>query len=113
MVDDPCDGDNVVGVDPHVVHDPNSHAFKWVPYRNDRKSTLAFNIVSCSRSSASARLAGQVGLGSSATFRDRFMRLVGTSPHAYRCAFRASTSITGQPRRRPADAADPEPARAR
>ncbi|MFB9909437.1 GlxA family transcriptional regulator [Allokutzneria oryzae] len=34
------------------------------------------------------RIAAQVGFGSPTTFRDRFKRLVGTSPHAYRRAFR-------------------------
>jgi transcriptional regulator GlxA family with amidase domain len=35
------------------------------------------------------RIAGQVGFGSATTFRERFRRLVGTSPNAYRRAFRA------------------------
>jgi transcriptional regulator GlxA family with amidase domain len=34
------------------------------------------------------RIAGEVGFGSTATFRDRFHRLVGTSPQSYRRAFR-------------------------
>ncbi len=34
------------------------------------------------------RIAGQVGFGSPTAFRDRFKRVVGTSPHAYRIAFR-------------------------
>jgi transcriptional regulator GlxA family with amidase domain len=34
------------------------------------------------------RIAGQVGFGSPTAFRDRFKRVVGTSPHAYRAAFR-------------------------
>ncbi|MCP3803953.1 helix-turn-helix domain-containing protein [Allokutzneria sp. A3M-2-11 16] len=34
------------------------------------------------------RIAAEVGFGSTTTFRDRFKRLVGTSPHAYRRAFR-------------------------
>lgn len=34
------------------------------------------------------RIAAQVGFGASSTFRDRFKRVVGTSPHAYRRAFR-------------------------
>ncbi|WP_188196321.1 GlxA family transcriptional regulator [Nonomuraea sp. SYSU D8015] len=34
------------------------------------------------------RIAGQVGFGSSSTFRDRFRRIVGTNPHTYRAAFR-------------------------
>jgi transcriptional regulator GlxA family with amidase domain len=33
------------------------------------------------------RIASQVGFGSMTTFRDRFRRLTGTSPHAYRRAF--------------------------
>jgi transcriptional regulator GlxA family with amidase domain len=33
------------------------------------------------------RIAGQVGFGSATAFRDRFKRLIGTSPHAYRRAF--------------------------
>jgi transcriptional regulator GlxA family with amidase domain len=33
------------------------------------------------------RIAVQVGFGSPTAFRDRFKRLVGTSPHAYRHAF--------------------------
>ncbi len=37
-------------------------------------------------------IAGQVGFGSANTFRDRFRRLVGTSPHAYRRAFKGSSS---------------------
>jgi transcriptional regulator GlxA family with amidase domain len=35
------------------------------------------------------RIAAHAGFGSTATFRDRFHRLVGTSPQAYRRAFRA------------------------
>src|SRR5262249_52710936 len=35
------------------------------------------------------RIAGKVGFGSTTTFRDRFHRLVGTSPQSYRRAFRA------------------------
>ncbi|MGK8523702.1 GlxA family transcriptional regulator [Nocardia asteroides] len=34
------------------------------------------------------RIAGQVGFGSPTAFRDRFKRVVGTSPHSYRAAFR-------------------------
>ena len=34
------------------------------------------------------RIAAEVGFGSSATFRDRFRRVVGTSPQAYRRVFR-------------------------
>lgn len=35
------------------------------------------------------RIAGQVGFGSPTAFRDRFKRVVGTSPHNYRAAFHA------------------------
>jgi transcriptional regulator GlxA family with amidase domain len=38
------------------------------------------------------RIAGQVGFGSATTFRDRFKRLVGTSPAAYRRAFQGSSA---------------------
>jgi transcriptional regulator GlxA family with amidase domain len=36
------------------------------------------------------RIAGQVGFGSPTAFRERFKRVVGTSPNAYRAAFQAS-----------------------
>ena len=36
------------------------------------------------------RIAAQAGFGSTATFRDRFHGMVGTSPRAYRRAFRAA-----------------------
>lgn len=36
------------------------------------------------------RIGGQVGFGSPTAFRDSFRRIVGTSPHAYRQAFRSS-----------------------
>ncbi|WP_067462495.1 GlxA family transcriptional regulator [Nocardia amamiensis] len=36
------------------------------------------------------RIAGQVGFGSPTAFRDRFKRVVGTSPHSYRAAFNGS-----------------------
>ncbi|WP_069166671.1 GlxA family transcriptional regulator [Nocardia altamirensis] len=36
------------------------------------------------------RIAGQVGFGSPTAFRDRFKRVVGTSPHSYRTAFHGS-----------------------
>ncbi|MBF6163372.1 helix-turn-helix domain-containing protein [Streptomyces gardneri] len=36
------------------------------------------------------RIAGQVGFGSPTAFRDRFKRVVGTSPHSYRAAFHGS-----------------------
>jgi transcriptional regulator GlxA family with amidase domain len=35
------------------------------------------------------RIGAQVGFGSATAFRDRFKRIVGTSPHAYRHAFRS------------------------
>lgn len=35
------------------------------------------------------RIAGQVGFGSPTAFRERFKRVVGTSPHAYRSAFQS------------------------
>jgi transcriptional regulator GlxA family with amidase domain len=35
------------------------------------------------------RIAGEAGFGSPAAFRERFKRVVGTSPHAYRASFRA------------------------
>jgi transcriptional regulator GlxA family with amidase domain len=35
------------------------------------------------------RIGGQVGFGSPTAFRDRFKRIVGTSPHAYRHTFRS------------------------
>jgi transcriptional regulator GlxA family with amidase domain len=40
------------------------------------------------------RIASQVGIGSPTAFRDRFKRIVGTSPHAYRSAFQARSSRT-------------------
>jgi transcriptional regulator GlxA family with amidase domain len=36
------------------------------------------------------RIVSQVGIGSPTAFRDRFKRIVGTSPHAYRAAFQAT-----------------------
>ncbi|PQP26609.1 GlxA family transcriptional regulator [Rhodococcus opacus] len=38
------------------------------------------------------RIAAQVGFGSPTAFRDRFKRVVGTSPHSYRAAFRGSSA---------------------
>lgn len=38
------------------------------------------------------RIASQVGFGSPTAFRDRFRRVVGTSPHAYRAAFQRLTT---------------------
>jgi transcriptional regulator GlxA family with amidase domain len=38
------------------------------------------------------RIATQVGFGSPTAFRDRFKRVVGTSPHAYRTAFQDNTN---------------------
>jgi len=35
------------------------------------------------------RIAGEVGFGSPTAFRERFKRVVGTSPHAYRAAFQS------------------------
>ncbi|MFJ6673481.1 GlxA family transcriptional regulator [Actinosynnema sp. NPDC091369] len=40
------------------------------------------------------RIAAQVGFGSPTAFRDRFKRVVGTTPHAYRSAFRAPAQST-------------------
>ncbi|MFF7328548.1 helix-turn-helix domain-containing protein [Streptomyces sp. NPDC008150] len=40
------------------------------------------------------RIAAQTGFGSPTAFRDRFRRVVGTSPQAYRRAFRASASAS-------------------
>ena len=40
------------------------------------------------------RIAHQVGFGSPTSFRDQFRRLFGTSPHAYRRAFRGSDQGT-------------------
>jgi transcriptional regulator GlxA family with amidase domain len=37
------------------------------------------------------RIASQVGFSSPTAFRDRFKRIVGTNPHAYRAAFHPST----------------------
>jgi transcriptional regulator GlxA family with amidase domain len=37
------------------------------------------------------RIASQVGFGSPTAFRERFKRVVGTSPHAYRAAFRSAS----------------------
>ncbi|MFD7969604.1 GlxA family transcriptional regulator [Streptomyces clavifer] len=39
------------------------------------------------------RIAGQVGFGSPTAFRDRFKRVVGVSPHAYRRAFRGTVTV--------------------
>jgi transcriptional regulator GlxA family with amidase domain len=38
------------------------------------------------------RIAAKVGFGSPTTFRDRFKRIVGTSPHMYRAAFQKATA---------------------
>lgn len=38
------------------------------------------------------RVAGQVGFGSATAFRDRFKRITGVSPHAYRRSFRSATN---------------------
>ncbi|MFF3223027.1 GlxA family transcriptional regulator [Nocardia suismassiliense] len=42
------------------------------------------------------RIAGQVGFGSPTAFRDRFKRVVGTSPHSYRAAFHGPQSTADQ-----------------
>ena len=54
-------------------------------------------VLPCTRSPCSPwtdhavdRIATQVGFGSPTAFRDRFKRIVGTTPHAYRAAFRAA-----------------------
>ncbi|HVJ92560.1 MAG TPA: helix-turn-helix domain-containing protein, partial [Labilithrix sp.] len=39
------------------------------------------------------RVATEVGFGSTATFRDRFRRLVGKSPQAYRRTFRSRRPV--------------------
>jgi len=41
------------------------------------------------------RIAHQVGFGSPTAFRDRFRRVVGTSPHGYRATFRAAEPQPG------------------
>ncbi|MBW6439621.1 helix-turn-helix domain-containing protein [Actinoplanes hulinensis] len=41
------------------------------------------------------RIAGQAGFGSSTAFRDRFKKVVGTSPHAYRAAFQTPEARWG------------------
>jgi transcriptional regulator GlxA family with amidase domain len=41
-----------------------------------------------------ARIGGQVGFGSPTAFRDRFKRVVGTSPHDYRRTFQRSRTAT-------------------
>ncbi|MDQ7906279.1 helix-turn-helix domain-containing protein [Phytohabitans sp. ZYX-F-186] len=43
------------------------------------------------------RIAAQVGFGSPTAFRDRFKRVVGTSPHAYRAAFQKPTTAGPKP----------------
>ncbi|GAA1550253.1 GlxA family transcriptional regulator [Kribbella lupini] len=42
------------------------------------------------------RIAGRVGFGSPTAFRERFKRVVGTNPHAYRAAFRRSERVPHQ-----------------
>jgi transcriptional regulator GlxA family with amidase domain len=44
-------------------------------------------------------IAGQVGFGSPTSFRDRFKRIVGTSPHGYRATFRARAASSHPPHR--------------
>jgi glutamate formiminotransferase len=43
---------------------------------------------------AGRRIAAQVGFGSPTAFRERFKRVVGTSPHAYRTSFRPALAGT-------------------
>jgi transcriptional regulator GlxA family with amidase domain len=43
------------------------------------------------------RIARQAGFGSPTSFRERFRRVVGTTPQAYRAAFHARTSAVPQP----------------
>jgi transcriptional regulator GlxA family with amidase domain len=43
------------------------------------------------------RIAGQVGFSSPTSFRDRFKRIVGTSPHAYRAAFHSPATSWRSP----------------
>ncbi|MEV6282107.1 helix-turn-helix domain-containing protein [Kribbella sp. NPDC051770] len=43
------------------------------------------------------RIAGRVGFSSPTAFRERFKRVVGTTPHAYRSAFRQSEHTAGSP----------------
>lgn len=45
------------------------------------------------------RIGSTVGFGSPTAFRDRFKRVVGTSPHAYRSAFRTTTPRPQRPSR--------------
>jgi transcriptional regulator GlxA family with amidase domain len=42
------------------------------------------------------RIAGLAGFGSAPAFRDRFQKIVGTSPQAYRRAFRGSEAIRSE-----------------
>ncbi|MFD3594232.1 GlxA family transcriptional regulator [Nocardia sp. NPDC058640] len=42
------------------------------------------------------RIAGQVGFHSPTAFRDRFKRITGTTPNAYRAAFQTSNSTAGR-----------------
>jgi transcriptional regulator GlxA family with amidase domain len=43
------------------------------------------------------RIAGEVGFGSPTAFRERFKRVVGTSPNAYRSAFQRNDLLTAEP----------------
>ena len=55
------------------------------------------------------RIAIQVGFGSPTSFRDRFKRLVGTSPHTYRRAFQGSDrEVSRLPLRSPSLACERE-----
>jgi transcriptional regulator GlxA family with amidase domain len=42
------------------------------------------------------RIARQAGFGSPTAFRERFRRVVGTTPHAYRSAFRGKAAVGAQ-----------------
>ncbi|MFI7413731.1 GlxA family transcriptional regulator [Streptomyces sp. NPDC049627] len=44
------------------------------------------------------RIARQAGFGSPTAFRDRFRRVVGTTPYAYRSAFRGKTAVLAEDR---------------
>ena len=44
------------------------------------------------------RIARQAGFGSPTAFRDRFRRVVGTTPYAYRSAFRGKAAVLAQDR---------------
>lgn len=64
---------------------------QWVLQRRVRR---AQELLECSAHSVE-RIADAAGFGSTASFRDRFRRVVGTSPQAYRRAFRAGGDKMG------------------